>query len=452
MASRWSETREWLEQLQQKHFPPGSNRATMVSGAFWSLSGAVFSRGLYVLTSMILARILGKACYGQWGIVLTAVSVFAGVASLGLYATITQCVAEYRLTDRARAGRVLSFCLAMGIASLSIFTLVCFFASSWVADLIYELPDLAVPLQLASLFLATQVLSDMAAGALAGFEDFRTIARNNVVEGAVLLISATPLTYFLGLNGAILGIVASQVASNTLALRAVLAHARENQMPLSLKGIWQEHRVFWHLALPRTLIGAMTGPASMLSQALASRIPGGLAGLGGYQASMQWRGLVMFVPQAVHRISLPILSRLRGAQDYRRFVRALGANLALNGGVALGLAIPTIALGRWILGLYGPDFRDDWNLLAILVGSAVLQAVNDVVVLVTASMQKMWWNLAIHVAWATIFLAGTALLTPVLGITGYALAFAAATANHMLINMVAAWVLLRRFRREGQAP
>jgi O-antigen/teichoic acid export membrane protein len=406
----------------------------------------VSSRGFSLISSIVVARLLGKEGFGQWGLILTTVAMFVHFASFGVAMAATKHIAELRRTNPSRAGRTLSFLLLVGLTSVSAMALTCLGVSNWLARSLYKIPELSTPLMLASLMMFGMLATQMLQGALAGFEDFKRIAWINLVQGMVLLAAAVPLTWWLGLSGTVIGVAISWCAALALCLIATFKRSLEEHMVLSLGGISQEFRLLWQYGLPSLLSGAIVGPAMMLSQAIVANVPAGVAGLGAYNAAARWRDAVLFIPQAVRRVTLPMLSRLKGEDDYRRFMKALWANIALNGGIALCGAVPIMVLSPWILGLYGANFRQDWDILVVLAGAGICQAVNDVVTQVTAAMEKMWWYFYIHMAWGTILLGGSYMLVPEFGVRGYVWSLAAAVFNHMLLNSIAACIIMKRAR------
>jgi len=394
--------------------------------------------------SILIARMLGKAGYGQWGLIMTTMTMFAQFASFGVALTATKHVAELRTIDPDRAGRTLSFILIVGLISVSTMSLACFSAAGWMAHHLYKVDELLIPLTLASCLLFGIVATGMLQGALAGFEDFRAIARINLIQGIILFALAIPLTWWLGLSGTVIGMSISWCSAMLLCLIKIFKNSHDNKMILTTKGIWQEKQILWQYAAPSLLTGMATGPAMSLSQAIVAHIPSGLAGLGGFNAASRWREIVMFIPQSVRRVTLPMLSRLKGHNDYRRFIKVLWANIALNGGIALLGAIPIMILSPWILSLYGANFRQDWDMMVVLVSSGIFQAVNDVVTQVTAAMEKMWWTFGIHIVWGVILLGGSYMLVPVFGVRGYVWSMAAAVFNHMVLNSAAAFIIIKR--------
>lgn len=440
-----------LQELRSRYLPAGSLRNSLASGAFWSLVGAVFSRGFTLISSILIARLLGKIGFGKWGLIATTVSMFAQFASFGVALTATKHVAELRKTNPVRAGRALSLVLLVGLVSVTTTALVCFGLSGWLAHRLYHVPELFVPLMLASMMLFGRVGTLMLQGALAGFEEFRCIAKINLIQGIVLFAAAVPLTWQLGLVGTVIGMAVSQGTSMVLCLLATFRKSRGCNIRLSTEGIWQEGGILWNYAAPSLLSGAVTGPAAVLSQAIVANIPGGLAGLGGYQAASRWNQAVLFIPEAVRRVTLPMLSGLKGENDYRRFVKALWANIGLNGGIALIGAVPIMILSPWLLSLYGAGFRQDWDIMVILVGLGILQAVAYVLGQVSACMEKMWWRFAINLAWGIILLGGSYLLVPIWGVRGYVWSLVAAVVIHMLLHILAGIILIERIPSQEKA-
>src|ERR1035441_4490968 len=79
------------------HYLTGDSlRSRIARGAFWSVLGTGISQALGLFATVICARLLGSAAYGQLGIVLTTVNLFATVASVGLGVTATKHRSEER--------------------------------------------------------------------------------------------------------------------------------------------------------------------------------------------------------------------------------------------------------------------------------------------------------------------------------------------------------------------
>ena len=83
----------------------------LARGTFWMVTGTVISRMLGLVSSIILARILGKVPFGELGTIQSTVGLFAAFAGLGIGITATKYVAEFRESETDRCGRVIGFSL-----------------------------------------------------------------------------------------------------------------------------------------------------------------------------------------------------------------------------------------------------------------------------------------------------------------------------------------------------
>jgi len=332
-----------------RHLPTNSLRRGLAVGASWSLAGAVGSRGFVLVSNIVLARLLGKSMFGMFGIVLMTVVVFCQFASFGVSLTATKHLAELKETDPKRAGVVLSLVLLTGAFSVVLFGGGLLLVADWLASDVYNVDALTVPLMLGSGVLIANFATLMFQGALAGFEDFRTIAHSNVVQGILQLSLTVPLAYKFGIEGAVVGLAMAWAASAVWCIVMILRHCKRTGVRLGLRGVWGERRILWRYSVPSMLTGMATGPAMIVGRSTMSGLPDGTAGLGGFQAAGNWRNVVLFIPRAVRRVTLPMLSRFKGADDPRRYLRALLANVALNGGVALVVSVPLILLSPFIM-------------------------------------------------------------------------------------------------------
>lgn len=435
----------WCERLYSRYLVHSSLGKDMVSGASWSIAGAIGLRGLSLLGGIIVANLLGRSVYGQWGVIEGIAALFGCVGSLGMSTAAAKYVAELKKTDPCRCGRALSLILVVALVGISITSLACLGLAKLMAYRLYNAPELFVPLMVTSLMLFCLMGTITLEGVMAGFEDFRGIARISAIQGMALFIAIVLLTYRLGLVGAVLAMAVSQGIGLCLYLVAMFKQCREHGIRLGKTGMWQELRIVWHYAVPGFLISSIVHPTNLLSYAMVANTPGGFGGLGGYNAAARWREMVLFIPRATKRITLPILSKLQAANDSKRFRKALWANVAINGGISLAVALPLMALSPWILRLYGPEFSQDWDILVVLLGVGVSRAVIEVLVEVLASREKMWCQSALHVVWAAIILGGSYLLVPQYGVRGFLWAYALATIILMLSFAGATVILMKRY-------
>ncbi|MBN2474007.1 MAG: oligosaccharide flippase family protein [Pirellulales bacterium] len=394
----------------------------LAKGAFWSLAGAVISRGLMLLAFILVARLLGKEVFGELGIIRSTAGMFGIFAGFGLGMTTTKHVAELRSSDPERAGRIIALSNLVAVGTGCLISLLLFVFAPWLAAHTLNAPALGDPLRVGCLLVLLNTLNGVQTGTLAGFEAFKTIARVNFFAGLVSFPILVGAAIWGGLPATIWGLVvtlAVQWTINHLSLRQVAARA---SVPLRFRGCTREWAVLWHFSLPAALSGIMVGPASWCCAAMLVNQPTGYAEMGIFDAANQWRMAILFIPVAVGQIALPVLANLNDSEDRSKFRKVFKYNLLLNSGVATAVAVPIAILAPWIMASYGPGFEGGVMALVLLVFTSVLMSVNSAIGQVIASKGKMWAGFFLNALWASALLLFAWLLID-RGATGLALAF-----------------------------
>jgi len=76
--------------------PEGPLLGRFVVGAFWSVAGALISRGFLLAASVVCAWFLGKEGFGALGMIQSTTGMLGVLAGLGLGITATKYVSELR--------------------------------------------------------------------------------------------------------------------------------------------------------------------------------------------------------------------------------------------------------------------------------------------------------------------------------------------------------------------
>src|SRR5512140_3019604 len=89
-------------------------------GVAWSLLAAVAASGFNLALNVSVARLLGREAFGQFGMVLSAITAVSGIAQLAMGYTTTKLVAEFRTNDPERAGRIIGLSSIVSIVTGSL--------------------------------------------------------------------------------------------------------------------------------------------------------------------------------------------------------------------------------------------------------------------------------------------------------------------------------------------
>lgn len=394
----------------------------LARGTFWSLAGAVVSRAFAVVASVFTARLLGAAGFGELGILNSTLGMFGPLAGFQMGFAATKYVAELRQSDPARAGRIIALSDFVTIGTSGVAALVILVFAPWMSARVLAAPQLVGLLRFSAIVIVLNAWAGAQAGALAGFEAFRAIARINLWSGLVTSGGMILGIWWRGLFGAVVAMIAAQGVTLAMNRRAMRTVSAEYGVPLSSAGWIREWRIIPSFSIPSMAAAVLLSLATWLSNAMLVNGVSGYVEMGIFNAANQWRTAILFVPQSVAAILLPVLASLQGQSDHRKYRKVLRHGIAVNGGLALAGAIPIVCVAPWIMGSYGSDFRRGTAVLTLLALVAVITAVSNVLGQSIVTAGWMWEQFALYVV-AAASLAGAAwLLIPRLGAFGLALA------------------------------
>jgi O-antigen/teichoic acid export membrane protein len=292
-----------------------------------------------------------------------------------------------------------------------------------------------------SILLALTAINAALSGALAGFEAFRTLTHVGVVVGLVSLPVLVTAAVVGGLPGAVWGWVSILSLQGALSYLAVRREAARAGTPLQHARCLCEWPVLWSFSLPAALSGLLSAPTVWISHALLVNQPGGFAQMGVFNAANQWRMAILFVPQKIVTIALPVLSSLAAEGRLDRFRTTLRLCILVSAGASIAVAAPMIAFSSWIMRLYGEDFAAGASTLSLLAVSAVFMSISFVGGQAVISLGRAWFRVAVHVLWSAALL--TSLPVLVLG-GGTAASLAVVNVIAYAVHCLAQYVFLRR--------
>jgi len=410
---------------------PDSLRGRFARGAVWSLIGALVSQGSTLAASVITARLIGREEFGEFGMIQSTVGMFGILAGMGLGLTATKYIAELRMQDPARAGRIMALAIAVAVITAAVAVTALCVAAPWLAARTLNAAHLSAELRIAAGLLFINALSGTQIGILAGFEAFRAIARVSLARGILTVPMTVPCVLLWHLRGAVLSLVAVAAMGLVLNDIAIRAECRNNGVPVRWKGFSTERFILWRFSLPAFLCGAMVSPAMWAANSILVNQRHGYSEMGVFSAANQWRMAIVFLPSLLSQPLLSMLSNL-AATDVRSFRRLLRANLYLNVGLSVSIAAPVVFFSSRIMKAFGSDFSSGAPVLILLAIATVISSVISVLAQAMASLDKLWWGFALNSAWALALLASTALLVEGYGAVGLGGAYLVSYCVHAL--------------------
>jgi O-antigen/teichoic acid export membrane protein len=334
-------------------------------------------------------------------------------------------VAEFRLRDPSRAGRIIALSSLVSISTGALFTVLLFIIAPWLAEKTLSAPHLTGLLRISAAFLFFSALGGAQTGARAGFEAFRAIARISAVTGILSLPLLAGGVYLFGLPGGVIGLVATTAFTCLMNAITLRGEMRRAAIPRGYAGCAGETEVLIGFSLPSVLAGVLVNPVNWACAAMLVNQPAGYGEMGIYSAAGSWQKAILFLPGCLNAIALPMLSDYFGADRHDQFGKALRYNIILNGGSALAAALLISLAAPLIMQSYGGGFAEGRIVLVILSVSAVLTALNSVAGSAIAGAGRAWLGFIFNLFWGTALLATAYFLVPHYGAKGLALSMLA---------------------------
>jgi len=419
----------------------------LARGAFWAVVGTVVARLFGMVAGILTARILGKEGYGEFGVIQNTIGLVGLFAGLGMGTTAVKHVAELRLSDPARAGRVLGFSVSLAATASAAMAVVLLLTAPWLAAHALAQPRLTGLLRLSAMLMVLSTLNGVQIAALSGFEAFRRISTVNLVTGLLTLPLVIGGTLLLGIKGTVLGYTATVASSCLLAGLALRREYTRTGIRPSYSMKSTEWRLFWRFSFPATMAGMMVAPVNWACMAMLVNRPGGYGEMGIFNAANQWFMAAMMLPSTIGQAILPVLSERIGAGDNRRSASILKKCIQLNAVVVLIPSLLGGLLSTQIMKSYGAGFTGGWRVLLVCLLTACLVAVQTPVGLVLVASGRLWTGFLMNAGWGAVFVGSTVLLLPM---GAFGLASARCLAYLVHTTWVAAYVLYLLRGRESR--
>lgn len=375
-----------------------------ISGAFWSLSSSIVSQGLMLLASIVAARILGKLQFGELGMIRSTINMFSVFAGFGLGLTATKYIAEFRIKDINKTGKIIGLTIIFatligGLISCSIVLLAPFLANRTINS-----PNLITEIRLGAIILFFTSLNGAYTGILAGFEAIKSIAKINFFAGIVSFPIQILLTLLWGLKGSIIGFGINFLFLSIFNFITVCKTSTQFGVTILFKKSFDELPIIYKFSLPALLSGLMVSPVMWACNTILVSKPNGYSELAIFDAANQWRASILFIPLALSQIILPLLS---DAENHYRFNKIIRLNIYFNVIISLIISLTISIFSFFIMSSYGPTFRDGQSVLIILAFSAIFISVNNVIGHAIASRGKMWVGFFFNLIWGVTLLVCT---------------------------------------------
>lgn len=377
-------------------------QSKLFKDSFWAVTGNGIGYGLLLLAGIIIARMLGKDVYGEYGVVKTTMMYMASFAALGFGNTSTRYIARFIAARKPYITTVIRDASLITLLSSSLIAVVIIACANPLADYLKE-PSLALSFRALAVIIVCKALSTTGIGILAGFEAFKQIGICNVISGIVMLALCVPLTYAWGLAGSLAALLASQIVL-TIGVYIQIRREKHRLPPQEDVSLWRELLSFtFPIALQESSYTICNWGAILLLTSLSS-----VGEVGLYTAATQWNAIILFIPGILTNV---ILSHLSGAGDnmdsHKHTIKTM---LCVNVACTLVPFVIVYIATPLIVSFYGSTFSTLGPLMRVAVFISIIEACNNVFKSELLSWGRNWLSFAVRLTRDIIILVLTWLI------------------------------------------
>ena len=329
---------------------------------------------LSMLTSLVLARVLGVAGYGTYTYTMAWISLLSIPAQFGLDRLLVRNMAAYQAQGAWGLMRGLLRWADLVVLSVSLGMALLTMAVAWVLVERWHMQAFSA-LWVVPLILPLLSLMGLKSGALQGL--------HHVVVSRLPEMLLRPLAFLVFIGGAYVFLggrlsVDWAVAMNALAVGVSLlitVYLLRQRFPQSAKEAIPTYQTpAWvRSALPLTLIGGM----NVINHRFDTLMLGALVGpeaVGIYNVANRGAQLILFIQTTVNLVLAPTIASLYASGNMLRLQRVITKSSRVVLLVSLTSAIILVVFGSEFLSLFGSEFQQGYRTLFILSVGMMLNA------------------------------------------------------------------------------
>lgn len=422
-------------------------RLRVARGAFWGTIGTVSTRSVTVVLSFLLARILGKDGFGEYGMILNTAAMISGFVGLGLGSTVTRYVANLRVREPQRAGRIIGLSSIITWLSAFIYGGVFVYFAPWLARTTLAAPQLAPMLQISAISIGLGVINSVQISILAGLESFKVSSILSATFGIIQSILVVLFAWYAGVKGAVIAL--ALVSCSTVIAYYIISRKEldKAKIKVTFAEAWSEWRVLVRYSLPAFLSTITVGPVIWASNAFLANRPNGYGQLGIFNAALQWDTFIQFFPALVSTAVLPVMADMYGRGNKKGSINVMWKMMRFTAFIVIPLAIAISLFSPYIMKAYGKSFTGGHLVIVIVVFTTVLSSISAHLGTFIVASGKMWIGFALNGVWGLTFLILSYFMVK-WGAEGLAFAKLFAYTAHFLWSLLICLFINTRLRKE----
>ena len=414
---------------------PHNDITTLAAGSSVALAGRVTGRMLYAVMQVILARLLGAETFGIYGIGWTVLLIIGTIAPMGLPNGVIRFGSRYWKKNNAALKNMFVQSLGLTLSSSLLIGSVLFLCAPWLAQQVFQKPDLTAVLRWFALAVPLVAGLRVAAAVtrISQRMKFSVYAEDLSQPAANLIL----VLFFYLLGWRLLGAVAAAVFSFGISLCLALHYIR-NLFPevfVKREKIYASARELFTFSLPTAFIGLFAVLMIRVDR-LCIGVFSPAREVGIYHAASQLAVLFFIVLAALSGIFSPMIADLYHKGEMKRLEELF--RVSTKWGIYLTMPVFLMicfAPHEMMTVIFGHEYVNGaWPLFILAIGMLINVGAGAVSpLLIMTGHQKRW--LVIYSLMLTVNIILNWLLIPRLGMIGAALATAASMSGLSLSGL-----------------
>lgn len=407
---------------------------------FYSLFGTAGAKVVQLICDVGVSRIIGQEAYGEYSMINSTVALFVLFAGAGVEATLTRYVSLHRdnLEKVGKIAGTLATCI--GIAAMLI-GLGMFMFSERISYLSCGNDVLTAYFRITSVTVLFTVMASVFKSMLSGLEEYKKIARGEIVSILIYATICILLTSEIGLYGAIISLMILHFIRMTAFYLFSKGHYKKKKLNFKFSFDEEIKRIIISFTVPAFLASIFVVPVNWISNGLIAK-SFGFAELSIYSVAMQWKNMIIYIPTQMNQLR-PIYADLHGKGEFETLNRLL-VRSSLS---SFALVSPFVVLGcmfsQFILMFYGFESDKGTLVFSIILLTMIPYSLQMQIGSYLQGVGEMWIGLFLNVIWSSVYIGGALLLSDY-GCVGFASAYFISYFVHAVLSIGTIYYLNRR--------
>jgi O-antigen/teichoic acid export membrane protein len=343
---------------------------------------------------VLVAKILGKETFGEFGLVRSTAMTFVTFSSFGIGLTATKYIAEFLNLDKERVGRIIGLNYLLSIFMTLIVTGILYFIIPELCRTVLNAPTLVNEMRWGALSLFLMTFMSTQVGIMLGFQDFKGQACVALIVGFVTVPVYFIGTKFIGLHGAILALLVVTFINVIINSIFIFRNVKRHGLRYSFHDAYKELPILWRFSLPVVLCSMIPSAGVWICQMIQRSQPNGAGELGIYFALMSLYSIVMFLPNMFVNVMIPMTSEILSQHKSNQFRKMIFVHSCFNIFIVSIIIFPIIFFSKQIMMCFGNDFIIDFKIMFLFGIYCLLSAFFGIIYTIMISTGHAWLNFA----------------------------------------------------------